>query len=196
MSAPLAVLPAVWACMPAAVAVWLAASAAVCAWRIPACARASTSLMSAAFLALTSSSSLSLSLIGSVCFLTHTLRAKGLTRPQKPSFAGACCDGEATELGCTAWGGVLWGVVEDWPCWASAGIPTADASRMTANWLGKKLRVEDLILILWLRPSPIRSSQWICGSSGVVCSPLHIAMPVPMLVLLGRYCLSYSYCFG
>ncbi len=55
---------------------------------MPACARASTSLMSRAFLAFTSSSSVSRSLMGSICFFTHFFRAKGLMRPQKPSFAG------------------------------------------------------------------------------------------------------------
>ena len=64
--------------------VWLAASAEACAFWIPACARASTSLMSRAFLAFTSSSSVSRSLIGSICLFTHFLRAKGLIAAPEP----------------------------------------------------------------------------------------------------------------
>ena len=69
-------------------------------------ARPSTSWMSLAFLAFTSSSSLSRSLMGSVCLLTHFLRAKGFTRPQKPSFE-ALVDGEAAGCCCAAEGGVF-----------------------------------------------------------------------------------------
>src|SRR5579864_1416752 len=98
--------------------------------------------MSLAFLAFTSSSSVSRSLIGSVCFLTHFLRAMGLTRPQKPSFdwlfnglavgEGCCC--------CAVEGGLSCEPVADCPCCAAAGMAMAVANARTARLLGNKFR--------------------------------------------------------
>src|SRR5580693_8674117 len=93
--------------------------------------------MSLAFFAFTPSSSVSRSLIGSVCFLTHFLRAQGLTRPQNPSFAGVMGGVAVLVACCAAGGGALWDVVS---C-ASAGIPIADASRITASWLGEGVKI-------------------------------------------------------
>ena len=109
--------------------------------------------------ALTSSSSLSLPLRGSTRLLTHFLRAKGLTRPQKPSLSlGAFEEGdrEGVGEGCcsTVAGGVLCGLAtvhpcdedlspgapEGCPCCARVGIATADASKIRRSWLGNKVR--------------------------------------------------------
>src|SRR5579859_1583729 len=101
--------------------------------------------MSLAFLALTSSSSVSRSLIGSVCFFTHFLRDIGLTRPQKPSFAWLF-NGLAVWEGCWVEGGLSCEPGADCPCCAAAGIAIADAKAKTANWLGNKFRARfDLI---------------------------------------------------
>src|SRR5690349_4210954 len=56
---------------------------------MPAWARASVSLMFLPFCEVSSSSSFTRSRIGSVWRCTYFLRAKGLTRPQKPSREGA-----------------------------------------------------------------------------------------------------------
>src|ERR1700678_4552116 len=101
--------------------------------------------MSLAFFALTLSNSVSRSLIGSVCFFTHFLRAQGFTRPQKPSFPGVI-DGEAVVC-CAVEGGVVWGVAVVCASWASAGIPIADASKSTASWLGNGGIIADLIFM-------------------------------------------------
>src|SRR3954465_10219140 len=113
---------------------------------MPACARESTSWMSLAFLAFTSSSSVSRSLMGSVCLLTHFFRAIGLTLPQKPSFdwllnglavwEGCCCAVE---------GGLSCEPEADCPCCANAGIAIADAKANIANWLGKYRAEFDLM---------------------------------------------------
>src|SRR3954447_5134939 len=102
--------------------------------------------MSLAFLAFTSSSSVSRSLMGSVCLLTHFFRAMGLTRPQKPSFdwlfnglavwEGCCC---AVEEGLSCEPDA------DCPCCAPAGIAIAVARAKSANWLGKFRAGFDLI---------------------------------------------------
>src|ERR1700690_2391589 len=57
---------------------------------MPCWARASTSLICFVFAAVSSSSSLARSRIGSVCRATYFLRANGFTRPQKPSRASGC----------------------------------------------------------------------------------------------------------
>src|SRR5579863_5265877 len=96
--------------------------------------------MSLAFLALTSSSSVSRSLMGSVCLFTHFLRAMGLTRPQKPSF-------DVLFNGLAVWEGCDWVVEGGLSCEpeadcanAPAGIAIADASARTASWLGNVFR--------------------------------------------------------
>src|ERR1700758_940351 len=57
---------------------------------MPCWARASVSLIFLLFEAVSSSSSLMRSRIGSVCRATYFLRANGFTRPQKPSRASGC----------------------------------------------------------------------------------------------------------
>src|ERR1700691_314745 len=101
--------------------------------------------MSLAFFALTLSNSVSRSLIGSVCFFTHFLRAQGFTRPQKPSLAGVV-DGVAVVC-CAVEGGALCGVALFCASWASAGIPIADASKSTANWPGNGVMIAVLIFM-------------------------------------------------
>src|ERR1035438_9319821 len=102
--------------------------------------------MSLAFLAFSPSSSVSRSLMGSVCFFTHFFRAKGFTRPQKPSLA-ALVEGEAVACCCAAEGGVSRGVPTGCACWASAGNPTTDASRSTASWLGEGVEFAALLFM-------------------------------------------------
>src|SRR5215472_5477640 len=93
--------------------------------------------MSLAFLALTSSSSVSRSLMGSVCFLTHFLRAMGFMRPQNPSFDWLS-NGLAVWEGCCAVeGGLSCEPDADCPCCAPAGIAIAVAKAKIATWLGK-----------------------------------------------------------
>src|SRR5580698_3566911 len=107
---------------------------------MPAWARASTSLMSDAFLAFTWSSSVRRSLIGSRRFFTHFLRAKGFTWPQNPSLSvGVVAAGAAggVDDGCADAAGALCESFE--VCCATAGITNAEASRATAHWLGRKL---------------------------------------------------------
>src|SRR5690348_7635868 len=101
---------------------------------MPAWARASTSLMSVAFLAFTSSSSVRRSLMGSRRFFTHFLRAKGFICPQNPSLSVFAEEAEGE--GCCTEGGVLWGAPVDCAVCATAGTAIAEASRMTANWPG------------------------------------------------------------
>ena len=74
--------------LPAAVAVWLAWSAVDCA--LDAGLRPGVHVLDVAWHCARSSHPVrsSRSLIGSVCFFTHFLRAQGLTFPQKPSGAG------------------------------------------------------------------------------------------------------------
>src|SRR5580692_8476393 len=77
--------------------------------------------------------------MGSVCFFTHFLRAQGFTRPQKPSLAGVMGGVAVVAVPvvcCVAAGGALCGVVADCASCAIAGIPIADASRITASWPG------------------------------------------------------------
>src|SRR6185503_9223694 len=112
------------------------------AFLMPAVARASTSLMSEAFFAFTWSSSVRRSLIGSSRFFTHVLRAIGLMRPQKPSFAsgiGCVAVAGGVEVGvCCAAAGGLWELSGCCVCWAIAGIAIAEAKARTATWLGNR----------------------------------------------------------
>src|ERR1700756_2432444 len=96
--------------------------------------------------------------MGSVCRLTHFLRAKGCMCPQNPSFdlllsrcwftsgEGCCCDvgvvlscGAVEGCNCAAEGVVSWGGA-GCACCAPAGIAIADARATMANWPGMKLR--------------------------------------------------------
>src|ERR1700677_373690 len=134
--------------------------------------------MSLAFFALTLSNSVSRSLIGSVCFFTHFLRAQGFTRPQKPSFAGVV-DGEAVVC-CAVEGGALWGVPLVCASCASAGIPIADASKNTASWLGNGVKIADLLFMgsdyLAICISRILKTRELSSAVG---SPIEIATAVP-----------------
>src|SRR5271165_413340 len=102
--------------------------------------------MSLAFLALSPSSSVRRSLIGSVCFFTHFLRAQGFTRPQNPSLPGViagvaegCCS--IVEEGVFCGGGVCCA-----SC-ASAGTPTADARRSMPKVLDNGFELFDRFII-------------------------------------------------
>jgi hypothetical protein len=76
--------------------------------------------------------------------LTHFLRANGLTRPQKPSFA-ALGEGEASGCCCAIEEGLSWGRAAGCASWASTGIPIADASKNIANCL--EIRIEFAALL-------------------------------------------------
>jgi hypothetical protein len=120
------------------------------------------------------------------------LRAKGLTRPQKPSFASA---GLADE---DAVGGVFEGVLWDAPagCWPIAGIPTADARRSTAklleNWVEiATLCIVKLVALVFGSTQAMMTSEvsWSIGSHGEVAMGMPNANPRQDLNLSCSYCL-------
>ena len=140
----------------AAVAVWLAASAWACALRMPACARRVHILDVARVLGVHFIQFAQPVVDGSVCRLTHILRANGLMRPQNPSFGGltGCLAGRAAvrppkgALGCV----LGWDCCEadGWVCCAQTGIPTADAS--TSNCEVARENVESIGSFHWYAP--------------------------------------------
>src|SRR5690242_13044958 len=78
------------ALLPASTACWSASLAFADACWMPCWARLSTSLIIFEFAAVSSSSSLTRSRIGCVCFCTYFLRANGFTLPQKPWRLSYC----------------------------------------------------------------------------------------------------------
>src|SRR5882724_9213360 len=126
----LAVSAVVWAVLarlPASIACWSSSLALSAASLMPAWARESVSLMERVLPAVSSSSLLRLSATGGNWLFTYFLRAKGLTRPQKPSLVSMASGAlpvalfEAVAAGAAAAGVVVW---------ASAGSANSAANRI------------------------------------------------------------------
>src|SRR3954465_6278270 len=101
------------ALLPASIACWSASLALSEASLMPEEARWSTSLICLLLAEVSSSSSLTRSRMGSVWRCTYFLRAKGLTRPQKPSRDGAAKGALPVALPESP--------ADDWLCWVAAG---------------------------------------------------------------------------